>query len=168
MTSLTRFVIAHRRWVIGFWVVLAIFGGFAAGKVSTRFSTDFSIPGKPGYEANLRTLNAFGNGRNYPVQVVYHADSDVVDVPGVKQSIDAVSKAAQGGRVSSVLNSDATYFVSKDGRTTFAQIYTGGIPGFGQDLSVPKIEAALKANTPPGVTAHVTGILPIAASQASN
>ena len=168
MVALTRFVIAHRRWVIAAWILLAVFGGFAAGQVSDRFSTDFSIPGKPGYEANQRTYRAFGNGRQYPVQVVYQTDGDIRQAQGVQQSIDAVAKAVDGNRVSSFFATKRDYFVSKDGRTTYANIYEAGIPGFGADPLLPKLQAALKSSTPEGVTSHLTGIFPIALSQSSD
>ena len=50
MTSLTGFVLRHRRWVIGLWVLVLFAGGAAAGTVPQRLSTDFSLPGQPGYE----------------------------------------------------------------------------------------------------------------------
>src|SRR5438445_285762 len=56
-------VIARHRWpVIGIWLVLTLFGGFAAGKVSKRWFQSFSIPGYSAYEANQRTLKQFGTG----------------------------------------------------------------------------------------------------------
>ena len=40
-------LIARKRWyVIGVWIVLTLFGGFAAGQVSKRWYQSFSIPGK--------------------------------------------------------------------------------------------------------------------------
>lgn len=51
LTPLTAFVLRHRRWVIGFWLLLLAAGGVAAGKVPQRLSADFSLPGQPGYVA---------------------------------------------------------------------------------------------------------------------
>ena len=52
-------VIARHRWpVIGIWLVLTLFGAFAAGKVSKRWYQSFSIPGYSAYEANQRTIEA--------------------------------------------------------------------------------------------------------------
>ena len=60
-------LVARRRWyIIGVWVVLTLFGGFAAGQVSKRWYQSFSIPGKSAYEANQRTLKAFGSGVRPP------------------------------------------------------------------------------------------------------
>ena len=50
-------VVARHRWqVIGAWIVLTLFGAFAAGQLSKRWYQSFSIPGKPAYEASQRTL----------------------------------------------------------------------------------------------------------------
>ncbi|MCW2974537.1 MAG: MmpL protein [Thermoleophilia bacterium] len=168
MTSLTRFVIAHRRWVIAVWILLVLFGGFAAGKVADRFQTDFSNPGKPGFEANTRVFDAFGNGRAEPVQVVYTTEdgSDVTTNADIQASIEAVTKAAGTSRVSSFFNTDgARYFVSESGDTTYANVYPTGIPGFTIDPSLPRMEAALAKTTPDGVTANLTGLAPIQLSE---
>jgi RND superfamily putative drug exporter len=46
--------------VIAAWIVLTLVGGVAAGKLSTRWYQSTAIPGKPAYEASLRTLKALG------------------------------------------------------------------------------------------------------------
>src|SRR2546430_12507520 len=51
MTPLTAFVLRHRRWIVGFWLLALVAGGVAAGEVAPRPSTDFSLPGQPGYAA---------------------------------------------------------------------------------------------------------------------
>ena len=53
-------VVARHRWkVIAAWIVLTLFGAFAAGQVHKRWYQSFSIPGKSAYEANQRTLKTF-------------------------------------------------------------------------------------------------------------
>ena len=56
LARLTHVIVRRRRLVIGVWVVLTLFGAFAAGQVSKRWYQSFSIPGKSAYEANQRTL----------------------------------------------------------------------------------------------------------------
>ena len=58
--------------MIAAWIVLTLFGGFAAGQVSKRWYQSFSIPGKSAYEASQRTLKAFGVGVRPPNVVVFH------------------------------------------------------------------------------------------------
>ena len=44
---------ARQRWaVIGSWLALTIFGGFAAGQVSKRWLESFSTPASPGVRAS--------------------------------------------------------------------------------------------------------------------
>ena len=64
LARLAHFVARHRYVVIAVWVVLTLFGGFAAGQVSKRWYQSFSIPGKSAYEANQgpsrRSASAYG------------------------------------------------------------------------------------------------------------
>ena len=60
LTRLAHLIARRRWWVIGVWIALTLFGGFAAGQVSKRWYQSFSIPGKSAYEANQRTLSDFG------------------------------------------------------------------------------------------------------------
>src|SRR4249920_3687398 len=61
----------HRRLVIATWIVLTLFGAYAAGQVSKRWFQSFSIPGYSAYEANKRTLERFGTGMRPPNVVVF-------------------------------------------------------------------------------------------------
>ena len=47
--DLAHFIAHHRRLVIGTWIVLTLFGGFAAGQLSTRWYQSVAVPGKPAY-----------------------------------------------------------------------------------------------------------------------
>ena len=53
MSSLTRWVLAHKRTVVIFWVLLTVVGIGAAGPASDALSQKFSVPGKEGYETNV-------------------------------------------------------------------------------------------------------------------
>ena len=76
LARLAHFVTRHRLAVIGAWIVLTLFGAFAAGRVSKRWYQSFSIPGKSAYEASQRTLKEFGVGVRPPTVVVYHTQGD--------------------------------------------------------------------------------------------
>ena len=58
LAQLARFVMRHRRLVAGVWIVLTIFGAFAAQQVSKRWLEQFSIPGFSAYEANQRMIRS--------------------------------------------------------------------------------------------------------------
>ena len=71
LARLAHVIVRRRRVVIGAWVVLTLFGAFAAGQVSKRWFESFSIPGYSSYEANQRTLKTFGQGEQAPLVAVF-------------------------------------------------------------------------------------------------
>src|SRR5215208_5941249 len=65
VTSITGWVLRHKRLVIGFWIVLTIVGGAASGPASKAMDQKFSVPGKEGWEANKEIEQRFhGTGGN--------------------------------------------------------------------------------------------------------
>src|SRR4051812_50065073 len=65
ISSITSWVLAHKRLVIGFWIVLTIVGGAASGPASKAMNQKFSVPGKEGWEANKEIQRKFhGTGGN--------------------------------------------------------------------------------------------------------
>ena len=58
ITSLSRWVLAHRRLVIVVWLIVFIAGAAGSGSVSKRLSFDFSLPGQPGYETAKKIAQA--------------------------------------------------------------------------------------------------------------
>src|SRR5437899_9273981 len=90
-------VVARNRWkVIGAWIVLTVFGGYAAGQVSKRWYQSFSIPGKSAYETSQRTLKAFDVGVRPPNVVVFHSGGDVTKSGAVKAAMARAAKANPG------------------------------------------------------------------------
>src|SRR6266496_1373688 len=84
---LARIIARHRWAVIGAWIVLTLFGAFAAGQLSKRWYQSFSIPGKPAYEASQRTLTAFGVGVRPPNVVVFHTSGDATKSPAIRAAM---------------------------------------------------------------------------------
>ena len=62
MTTITRWVLAHRRWVAAFWVVVTIVGVASVGQATKAFSSEFSVPGRQGFETNSQIQRLFGQG----------------------------------------------------------------------------------------------------------
>ena len=52
MSSLTRWVLAHKRTVVLAWVALTIAGMAAAGPATDALENEFSVPDKEGWETN--------------------------------------------------------------------------------------------------------------------
>jgi RND superfamily putative drug exporter len=52
VSSLTRWVLAHKRIVVIWWLVLTIAGIAAAGPATDALEPGFSVPDKEGWETN--------------------------------------------------------------------------------------------------------------------
>jgi RND superfamily putative drug exporter len=157
-------IVRRRRAVIGVWVVLTLFGGFSAGQVSKRWFESFSIPGYSAYEANQRTLAAFGTGEQAPLVAVFRTSGDVTKQTGIEGAIAAAATVNPGSRVSSYWSTGSRAYVSKDGHTTFAEIYPPGTPTFNSSVHIDQVRARLKAGAPAGVQAFLTGRDPLYAA----
>jgi putative drug exporter of the RND superfamily len=156
-------IIARHRWkVIGVWIVLTLFGGFAAGQVSKRWYQSFSIPGKSAYEANQRTFHAFGTGLRPPDVVVAHdASGDVTANAAVAQAFARAARTQPGSRVSSWFSTHDSMYVSQDRHTTFEEIYPPGSPNFSSTSGATTMRAAAVKGLPSGVQIEVTGHDPL-------
>jgi len=154
--KLARFVTHHRLVVIGVWLVLTLFGGFAAGQLADRWLEDFSIPGADGYEANQRAVRELGNGGLFPFVLVLKSEGDVTKVPGVERAIEQTAAANSGSRVSSFFNTGNDVYVSDDRKVTFANIYAAGRQGI-EGVDVGPTEKALATALPAGVDGYVSG-----------
>jgi RND superfamily putative drug exporter len=157
LARLAHQIVRRRRVVIAVWVVLTLFGGFSAGQVSKRWFESFSIPGYSAYETNQRTLHTFGTGEQAPLVAVFHSSGDITKATGIKQAIAAAASVNPGSRVSSFWSTGSRAYVSKDGHTAFAELYPPGTPGFTSTTHIKKMRAQMKAATPTGVQASLTG-----------
>ena len=157
LERLAHRIVRRRRAVIGVWIVLTLFGAYSAGQVSKRWFESFSIPGYSAYEANQRTLKTFGTGEQAPLVPVFRSTGDVTKAAGIAGAIAAAARVNPGSRVSSYWSTHSRAYVSKDGHTTFAEIYPPGTPGFNSTTHIDRVRAQLKAATPAGVRSFLTG-----------
>ncbi len=130
LARLAHTVARHRRAIIVAWVVLTLFGGFAAGQVSKRWYQSFSIPGKSAYEANQRTLKAFGSGVRPPDVVVFRTSGDATKSDAIKQAMQRAAATMPGARTSSYFSTGSLIYVSRDRHTIFEEVYPPGIAKF--------------------------------------
>ena len=161
LARLAHVIVRRRRIVIAAWILLTLFGVFSAGQVSKRWFESFSIPGYSAYEANQRTLKTFGTGEQAPLVAVFRSSGDVTKATGIKRAIAAAAKVNRGSRVSSYWSTGSRAYVSKDGHTAFAEIYPPGTPSFSSSVHIDEVRARMKAATPAGVQASLTGRDPI-------
>ena len=167
LSSLTRWVLAHKRTVVVFWVLLTIVGIGAAGPASDALSQEFSVPGKEGYETNVEIAKKYGNtgGDTAPfLPVVTLPAGKTVDSPGVRaelRAVDArVQRALPGARIASYASTGDRAFVSANGRTTFAIAFPRRDPNsaFGENPDAAKrARAELRGVTVAGAPVHLTG-----------
>jgi RND superfamily putative drug exporter len=164
--TLARATIRGRWLFVGLWIVLTIAGAMAAGKLADRWYEQFSIPGFSAYEANQRTLEKFGTGRQYPLILVFSVeDGDIRQQTGIEAAIAAGAAENEGARTSSWFSTNDDVFVSADGKTMFAAVYPTGESSFESILPVEETRTAIAASAPDGVTTHVTGVDAIFQSQ---
>jgi len=157
MRRLSQSVARYRWAVIGAWIVLTAVGTFSAAKLSHRWFESFSIPGYSAYEANQRTLAAFGSGEQTPLVAVFTTDGDITKASGIRKAIENAARVVAGSRVGSWYETKSDMYVSPDRRTMVATIYPPGNATFSSLPPIQAARAALKRSTPDGVTSHLTG-----------
>ena len=155
-------VVARRRYtVIGIWLVLTLFGGFAAGQVSKRWFQSFSIPGRSAYETSQRTLHTFGVGVRPPNVVVFKTTGDATKSGAIRAATQRVAKANPGALTSSYYSTGSLGFVSKDRHTTFMEVYPPGLAKFDTKSGAKEIKKVASQGLPAGTTVNVTGHDPL-------
>ena len=175
MNVLTRFVLDHKRLVVGFWLVVTFAAFAAVGPATNTLSPQFGVPGREGFETNQKLAAIYGNGGDIApiVPVVTLPPGKTVDSPGVSEQLDAalakVEAALPQARTASFASTGHRAFVSDDGRTTFALVYIpdkGGVdPG---RVEARQAQAALVGVTVGGSTIQVTGLDALRAAAADN
>jgi putative drug exporter of the RND superfamily len=166
MTPVTRWVLAHKRIVAAFWILITIVGIATVGQATKVFSNEFSAPGREGYETNLAIAHRYHQGgRNAPiVPVVTLPPGTSVTSPSVRAGLERVETrlraALPGIRTASFADTGSRAFVSADGRTTFVLGYPPpDNEAFGNNTKAAKRAAqALAGDTIAGAPVHVTGI----------
>jgi RND superfamily putative drug exporter len=165
MTTLTRWVLGHKKIVVALWVALAVAGVAAMGPADRAFQQQFDLPGKEAFVANSRIAETYGNGGAAApiVPVVSLPHGTTVDSPGVTTqlaaALDRIRAAVPDSRVASYASTHDRGFVSRDGRTTFALVAIpakGGIdPGQAEARAA---QHAVNGITVGGAPVQVTGL----------
>jgi len=155
-----EFVLTHRRWVVGLWLLAVVGGAIAAGPVSDRLTHDWSLPGEPGTKTARQINHAFGNGCTAPylVSVTYPEGQAVAGHRAqVAAGFNAVATKVLSVRVLDEANTGDAAFRTTDGRTANALVFYRYNPSPTAQLPTEQIRAALKAAKPAGSTVGVTG-----------
>jgi RND superfamily putative drug exporter len=167
LSSLTRWVLAHKKTVVVSWIVLTIAGIMAAGPASDALEPEFSVPDKEGWETNVAIAEQYkGTGGDTAplIPVVTLPDGQSVDSPAVRSELGQIDarlrEALPASRIASFASTEDRTFVSDDGRTTFALVYPQPDPdsAFGENPAAEKAASgALEGATVAGQPVHLTG-----------
>jgi RND superfamily putative drug exporter len=166
LTSITRWVLAHKRFVAIAWIAVALVGVATVGKSTSAFSDKFTVPGREGFETNQAIAALYHQGGNYAplVPVVTLPAGVSVSSPRVRAGLLAVEAklraALPGTRTASFADTGNRAFVSSDGRTTFVLAYPRpDNEAFGNNTRAATIAAhALAGDRIAGAPVHVTGL----------
>jgi RND superfamily putative drug exporter len=167
VSAITRWVLAHKRIVVLFWVVLTVVGIATVNSATKAMDQKFSVPGKEGWETNVAITEHFhGTGGDTApiVPVVTLPEGKTVNSPGVDSQLQQMDKrleqALPGARIASYASTGNRTFVSPDGRTTFAIVYPQPDPDaqFGENPDAAKdARAAMRGVNVAGSPIHVSG-----------
>jgi RND superfamily putative drug exporter len=168
MARLTSFVLAHKRSVVAFWVLLTLIGMVSAGSATKAMKQKFSVPGKEGWVTNqqiARDFNGTGGNGAPVVAVVTLPPGHAIGSPQVRAGLLGVESRLQrtlaGSRVAGYATTGNRAFVSGDGRTTFVVAYPPPDPSqsFGDNPNAAKrATAALAGTSVAGAPVHITGV----------
>jgi uncharacterized membrane protein YdfJ with MMPL/SSD domain len=123
-------LLRRKLWIAALWV--AIFAGSVLLVGSTLGATKPSVfaSGRESFDANARILATYGNGGTSApiVPVVTLPEGTTVDSPGVRQELarafDGLERRVPSVRVASYASTGDRGFVSSDGRTTYALVFS--------------------------------------------
>jgi RND superfamily putative drug exporter len=150
MPALTRFVLRHKALVTLFWVVVAAVGVMTISGTTHRMTNDFAMPGQA-FKVNNQIASQYGNGGSqapYLPVITVPAGQKVTDpatAAATGRAFAAVARAIPGVRIADYATTHNPAFVTRDGRSTFALVYTAPDAGFGNSNLGPQIGHAVAA-----------------------
>src|SRR5690349_12307532 len=162
MPAITRFVLRHKALVTLFWVVVAAVGVMTISGTTHRMTNDFAMPGQA-FKVDNQIARQYGNGgaqAPYLPVITVPAGQKVTD-PAVAeatgQAFAAAARAIPGVRIADYAPTHDPAFVTRDGRSTFALVYSAPVTGFGGPSLGPVLEHAVTSAAPAGWHVGVTG-----------
>ena len=173
MPALTRFVLRHKALVTLFWVVVAAVGVMTISGTTHRMTNNFSMPGQA-FKVDNQIVSQYGNGGSqapYLPVITVPAGQKVTDpatAAATGRAFAALARAIPGVRIADYATTHDPAFVTRDGRSTYALVYTAPVNGFGGSNLGPAVERAVTAAAPAGWHVGVTGSQLLANGQPSS
>jgi putative drug exporter of the RND superfamily len=172
LARLGHAVLRHRKLVMVAWLVVFLAGASAASHVSKRLTVDFSLPGQPGYETAVKMAHIYGNGGDVPPSIAVVTVPAGSTVRGEQSQIAAAFQRVRAGvRGVRVLDYGSTHdasFITNDGHTTYALLFTPVEHSFGTPQIPKRAIAVLSTGLPPGTHVGLTGLEQLASGGESN
>jgi putative drug exporter of the RND superfamily len=162
METLTRFVLRHKALVAAFWIAVAVAGALTVAGTTHRMTNSFAMPGQA-FKVDNQIMRSYGNGGSetpYLPVVTVPAGERVTDPAVAAQTgrvFAAVATAMPHARLADYATTHDRAFVTRDGRSTFALIYTPPQSSFMAPSLGPVIQRALTHAAPAGWHTGVTG-----------
>jgi RND superfamily putative drug exporter len=126
MIGLAKWCIAHRKWVIGGWVAIAILTTVIASGIGRQYATNFTLPGTEAQHVTDLLNSQFKAQSGDIDTIVYHTSTGTVDSPGVRRAIEPLlARVRTMPHVDSVISpysAAGRVAVSRDRKTAFATI----------------------------------------------
>ncbi len=126
MIGLSKWCIAHRRWVVAGWVLIAIATTVVASAVGRQYATNFSLPGTEAQHVTDLLNKEFKAQSGDVDTIVWHTTSGTVASPRVRSAItpllQRVSRMPHVVSVVSPYTPAGRVAISRDGKTAFATI----------------------------------------------
>jgi RND superfamily putative drug exporter len=169
MNGLTRWVLAHRRFVVVGWVCVAAVGGALVGTTASRLGKTFDLPGQPSFETGARLAALYrgeGGGQDPTVPVITApAGQTLVGSSGraLLRRVEVAASERGRYRVLGYGTTGSPRFLSADGRSAYVLVFTPEA-GFGNPVPTPAITAAVRAALPAGFSERTTGIFQLQSS----
>jgi putative drug exporter of the RND superfamily len=162
MPALTRFVLRHKALVALLWLVVAAAGVMTISGTTHRMTNNFSMPGQA-FQVDNRIVQEYGNGGSQTpyVPVLTVAAGQRVTDPAVAAETGrvfaAIKETEPNVRITDFYSTHDRQFVTRDGRTTFALVFTRPVNGFGGPDDSAVISRAAQAALPAGWHFGLTG-----------
>jgi putative drug exporter of the RND superfamily len=162
MQVLTRFVLRHKALVALTWLLIAVAGVMTVSGTTHRMVNDFSMPGQA-FKVDNQIVKQYGNGGSqapYLPVLTVPAGERVTDPAVAAQTgrvFSAIAAAVPNVRVADYSSTGNRQFVTSDGRTTFALVFTPPSTSFGAPAPTGAITKAADAALPHGWHFGLTG-----------
>ena len=172
MPALTSFVLRHKLLVALLWLVVAAVGIMTVSGTTHRMTNNFAMPGQA-FRVDNQIVRSYGNGGSQTpyVAVLTAPAGQRIDTPAVArtsaQVFSALQRAMPGVRIADYATTGNRDFITRNGQTTFALVYTPPVTGFGGPGLGAPIQRTLAAAAPNGWRTGLTGAQLLAAGAPS-